>query len=112
MIRKFWIHKLLIIFFILLFCNSKGLDYTKSHLKNQPTVHSNDTSPSSDEDDFFSNIKKGNAHEDTKQLESYLASPANTTDTLKSYPAVCHLSLKLNTPLPQLLARGFFALRD
>ena len=63
-------------------------------------VHSGDTSQSSDEEDFFCTIKKGKAHENTKQLESYLANPDDAMDVLKSYPAVCHLSLKLNTPLP------------
>lgn len=77
-----------------------GLNYIKSHLKDQPTVHSGDTPQSSDEEDFFSTIKKGKAHENTKQLESYLANPDDDMDVLKSYPAVCHLSLKLNTPLP------------
>ncbi|XP_041852003.1 uncharacterized protein LOC121646934 isoform X2 [Melanotaenia boesemani] len=85
-------------------CNEEilksGLDYIKSHLKDQPTVHSGNTPQSSDEDDFFSTIKKGKAHENTKELESYLANPDDDMDVLKSYPAVCHLSLMLNTPLP------------
>lgn len=64
-------------------------------------MHSGHTSQSSEEDeDFFSTIKHGNVNENTKQLESYLACQADTMDVLKTFPAVCHLSLKLNTPLP------------
>ena len=80
-----------------------GLDYIKRHLKDQPAVQPGDTgSQSSDDDDFFFPIKRGRgrAHENTKQLESYLANPDDAKGVLKSYPAVCHLSLKLNTALP------------
>ena len=85
---------------ILLFYNSIGLDYIKSHLEDQPMVRSDDTSQSSDEDDFFSTINRGSEHDNSKQLESYLANPNDTIQVLKSYKAVCQLSLKLNTPLP------------
>ncbi|XP_041825223.1 uncharacterized protein LOC121655155 isoform X2 [Melanotaenia boesemani] len=77
-----------------------GLEFIKRHLKEQPIQHPSDTSNSSSEEDFFSPIKQGNAQENTKQLESYLACPDDTMDILKSFPAVCNLSLKLNTPLP------------
>ncbi|XP_029900922.1 uncharacterized protein LOC115354630 [Myripristis murdjan] len=77
-----------------------GLDFIKSHLKEQSVVHPSDTSCSSEEEDFFSVIKQRDAQENSKQLESYLACPADTMDVLKSFPAVCNLSLKLNTPLP------------
>ncbi|CAK6974520.1 uncharacterized protein LOC126402589 [Scomber scombrus] len=52
-----------------------GLDFIKGHLKEQPMVHLSDTSHSSEEDDFVSPIKQGNAQENSKQLESYLACP-------------------------------------
>ncbi|CAL9690982.1 unnamed protein product [Knipowitschia caucasica] len=79
-----------------------GLDYIKSHLKELPVTVS-DSTPSSEEDDFFSPIKQGNLQENTKQLESYLACPNDTMEILKSFPAVLDLSLpllSLNTPLP------------
>ncbi|CAL9694236.1 unnamed protein product [Knipowitschia caucasica] len=76
-----------------------GLDYIKSHLKELPVTVS-DSTPSSEEDDFFSPIKQGNLQENTKQLESYLACPNDTMEILKSFPAVLNLSLQLNTPLP------------
>uniref|UniRef100_A0A8C6WJZ4 Transposase n=1 Tax=Neogobius melanostomus TaxID=47308 RepID=A0A8C6WJZ4_9GOBI len=76
-----------------------GLDYIKSHLKELPVTVS-DSTPSSEEEDFFSPIKQGNLQENTKQLESYLACPDDTMEVLKSFPAVLNLSLPLNTPLP------------
>lgn len=84
---------------------SIGLDFIKSHLKEQPTVHPSDTSHSSEEGDFFSPIKQGHVQQNSKQLDSYLACPDDTMDVLKSFPAVCNLSLKLNTPLPASAAR-------
>uniref|UniRef100_A0AAV2KIY4 BED-type domain-containing protein n=1 Tax=Knipowitschia caucasica TaxID=637954 RepID=A0AAV2KIY4_KNICA len=63
-----------------------GLDYIKSHLKELPVTVS-DSTPSSEEDDFFSPIKQGNLQENTKQLESYLACPNDTMEILKSFPA-------------------------
>ena len=55
----------------------------------------------SSEEDFFSTIKQTDQRDgNTKQLESYLASPTDTMDILKTFPSVCYLSLKLNTPLP------------
>ncbi|XP_030581715.1 uncharacterized protein LOC115777851 [Archocentrus centrarchus] len=77
-----------------------GLDYIKSHLKEQPVVQQGETSPSSEEDDFFSLIKQSHSQENAKQLESYLSCPAETMDVLKSFPALCNMSLRLNTPLP------------
>ncbi|CAK6973263.1 transposase [Scomber scombrus] len=40
------------------------------------------------------------AQDGTKQLDGYLACSADHMDLLKSFPAVCKLSVKLNTPLP------------
>ncbi len=76
---------------------SIGFDYIKSHLKEQFVVKEGDTSHSSD---FFSAIKQSSSQENTKQLETYLGCPGDTMEVLKSFPAVCHLSLRLNTALP------------
>lgn len=78
-----------------------GLDYIKSHLKEQVVVNEGgDIYHSSEEEDFFSAIKQSSSQENTKQLETYLGCPGDTTDVLKSFPAVCRLSLRLNTALP------------
>ncbi|XP_019911633.1 uncharacterized protein LOC109616853 [Esox lucius] len=79
-----------------------GLDYIKSHLKEQVVVMTEgcDTYHSSEEEDFFSAIKQSIPQENTRQLETYLGCPGDTTDVLKSFPAVCRLSLTLNTALP------------
>ncbi len=80
---------------------SIGFDYIKSHLKEQFVVKEGDTSHSSEEEeDFFSAIKQSSSQENTKQLETYLGCPGDTMEVLKSFPAVCHLSLRLNTALP------------
>lgn len=76
-----------------------GMDYIKSHLKESP-VTTNEAPHSSEEDDFFSPIRQGNAQETSKQLDSYLACPDDTMEVLKSFPSVLSLSLQLNTPLP------------
>ncbi len=78
---------------------STGFDYIKSHLKEQFVVKEGDASHSSEED-FFSAIKQSSSQENTKQLETYLGCPGDTMEVLKSFPAVCHLSLRLNTALP------------
>lgn len=89
-----------------------GLDYIKSHLKETP-VTTNEAAQSSEEDDFFSPIRRGNAQENTIQLDSYLACPDDTMEVLRSFPAVWNLSLQLNTPrLPLLPARGSSVLQD
>lgn len=80
---------------------SIGFDYIKSHLKEQFVVNEGDPSHSSEEEeDFFSVIKQSSSQENAKQLETYLGCPGDTMDILKSFPAVCHLSLRLNTALP------------
>ncbi len=77
-----------------------GFDFIKSHLKEQFVVKEGDTSHSSEEEeDFFSAIKQSSSQENTKQLETYLGCPGDTMEVLKSFPAVCHLSLRLNTAL-------------
>ncbi|XP_060783091.1 uncharacterized protein LOC132890299 [Neoarius graeffei] len=77
-----------------------GLDYIKSHLKDQAEENQAESSPSSEEEDFFSSIKQTSSQENAKQLETYLGSPGDTMDVLKSFPAICNLSLRLNTALP------------
>lgn len=78
----------------------RGLDYIKPHLKEQSAVQSGDNSSSSEED-FFSTMKQTDQRDgNAKQLESYLTGSTDTMDILKMFPSVCHLSLKLNTPLP------------
>ncbi|KAJ8010943.1 hypothetical protein DPEC_G00080400 [Dallia pectoralis] len=69
-----------------------GLDYIKSHLKEQVVVmtEGGDTYHSSEEEDFFSAIKQSRSQENTKQLETYLGCPGDITDVLKSFPAVFH----------------------
>ncbi|XP_073714053.1 uncharacterized protein [Misgurnus anguillicaudatus] len=78
-----------------------GLDYIRSHLKDQTVENPRESSHSSEEDDFFSAIKQTtSSQENAKQLETYLGCPGDTVDILKSFPAVCNLSLRLNTALP------------
>ncbi|KAL0151050.1 hypothetical protein M9458_053563, partial [Cirrhinus mrigala] len=79
-----------------------GLSYIKEHLpEHDEGLRSPDTtSTTSDEDDFFSNVKQMHSHEISKQLDGYLAATAEGVNTLAPYPAVRNLSLKLNTALP------------
>ena len=53
-----------------------------------------------DGEDFFHSLKSSHAQESSKHLDTYLACSADQMDLLKSLPAVCKLSVKLNTPLP------------
>ncbi len=55
---------------------------------------------SSEEEDLFSSLKKTGPLGTTQQLDAYLGCPGDTVEVLKSFPAVCQLSLKLNTALP------------
>ncbi|KAL6491081.1 hypothetical protein MHYP_G00014260 [Metynnis hypsauchen] len=77
-----------------------GLDYIRSHLDCQAENHISDHSQSSEEEDFFSSLKKTSPLETTQQLDAYLGCPRDTVEVLKSFPAVCQVSLKLNTALP------------
>ena len=85
---------------LFLFFYSIGLDYIKSHLKDQVVENQGESSHSSEEDDFFSAIKQTSSQENAKQLEIYLGCQSDTVEILKSFPAVCNLSLRLNTALP------------
>ncbi|XP_034037792.1 uncharacterized protein LOC117520587 [Thalassophryne amazonica] len=56
-----------------------GLDYIKSHLKDQAEDNQADSLPSSSsEEDFFSSIKQPSSQEKAKQLETYLGSPGSS----------------------------------
>ncbi len=78
-----------------------GLDYIKHQLEeetlNQTPV---DGSSASEEEDFFASMKPTHDQEGIKQLDGYLACKADDKVTFKSFPAVCKLSLKVNTALP------------
>ena len=78
-----------------------GMDYIKRRIED-PSLQFGEVnrSSSSDEDDFFSSLQGSKTQEGTKQLDAYLACSADNMDLLKSFPAVCKLSVKLNTPLP------------
>ncbi|XP_041700915.1 uncharacterized protein LOC121537326 [Coregonus clupeaformis] len=76
-----------------------GMDYIKDHLE-EPLLQLGDGTSSSDEEDFFSAMKTSQAQESSKQLDGYLACSADHMELLKSFPAVCKLCLRLNTPLP------------
>lgn len=78
-----------------------GIDYIKQHIED-PSLQPGDSarSTSSDEDDFFSSLQSSRTQDGSKQLDAYLSCSADHMDLLKSFPAVCRLSVKLNTPLP------------
>ncbi|XP_047675243.1 uncharacterized protein LOC125145657 [Tachysurus fulvidraco] len=79
----------------------KGTDYIRQHLE-EPSLQIGHASrsTSSDEDDFFSALQSSQIQDGAKQLNGYLACSGDHMDLLKSFPAVCKLSVKLNTPLP------------
>ncbi|XP_070834528.1 uncharacterized protein [Chaetodon trifascialis] len=80
----------------------RGLGYIKEHLPSydEPPLQPNDSSSTSDEDDFFSGLKHTHTQETTKQLDTYLACTSEGMDIFTPCPAVARLSLKLNTGLP------------
>ncbi|KAI7802900.1 hypothetical protein IRJ41_021560, partial [Triplophysa rosa] len=77
-----------------------GLDYIRIHLKQEVQEMRCEASHSSEDEDFFSAIKKSHSQDDTRQLEAYLTCSGDTMEVLKSFSAICNLSLRLNTPLP------------
>lgn len=82
-------------------CCILGLAYVKDHLEEERSHQSPaNGSSASDDDGFFSSMKKTHGQESVKQLEGYLASKVDNKEILQSYPAVCKLSLKINTALP------------
>ncbi|XP_052420322.1 uncharacterized protein LOC127966661 [Carassius gibelio] len=78
-----------------------GMDYIKRSIED-PSLQSSEVnrSSSSDEEDFFSGMQGFKAQDSAKPLDAYLSCSADNMDLLKSFPAVCKLSVKLNTPLP------------
>ena len=83
--------------FILLFRN--WLHQT-AHRRILPALTNPNWSSLSDEVDFLSALQSSLAQDGAKQLDAYLSCSADCMDLLKSFPAVCKLSVKLNTPLP------------
>lgn len=77
-----------------------GTDNIKRHIEvtSQQSPHA--VRSSSSEDDFFSALQLSQAQDGAKQLDGFLACSSDHTDLLKSFPAVCKLSVELNTPLP------------
>lgn len=76
------------------------MDFIKQHIK-EPSLQLGDATRSSlSSDDFFFALQLSQAQDDYKQLDRYLAYSADHMDLLKSFPAVCKLSVKLNKPLP------------
>lgn len=65
-----------------------------------PTFGEVNRSSSSDEDIFFSAMRGSKAQDGAKQLEVYLSCSADNMDLLKSFPVVCKMSVRSNTPLP------------
>lgn len=78
-----------------------GLGYIKEHLPDHDEgLHPVDSSSTSDEEDFFSDLRHTHTQEAIKQLDAYLTCAAEGVTMLTAYSAVCSLSLKLNTALP------------
>ena len=75
-----------------------GLDYINLEMEPLHSL-SNLHASSSDDDDFFSSIKS-NALKSSKELEGYLACCADHTSLQKTFPSLCKLYIRLNTPLP------------
>ncbi|KAK2876628.1 hypothetical protein Q8A67_020724 [Cirrhinus molitorella] len=57
-----------------------GLDYIRSHLDCQAESHISEGSQSSEEEDFFSSLKKTSPLETTQQLDAYLGCPGDTVE--------------------------------
>ncbi|XP_037401332.1 coiled-coil domain-containing protein 106-like [Pygocentrus nattereri] len=57
-----------------------GLDYIRSHLDCQAENHISEGSQSSEEEDFFSSLKKTSPLETTQQLDAYLGCPRDTAE--------------------------------
>lgn len=90
-----------------------GLDYIKTHLKEQSSAAKSSDSLSSEED-FFSAIKRTDQWDgNTKLLESYLASPTDSIDTPENI-SICATCIFSSThhDLPQLPVRGFSAQQE
>ncbi len=80
---------------------SIGFDYIKSHLKEQFVVKEGDTSHSSEEEeDFFLQSSSPVPKKISNSWKLTWDAQVIQWRVLKSFPAVCHLSLRLNTALP------------
>ncbi|XP_052465759.1 uncharacterized protein LOC128022352 [Carassius gibelio] len=76
----------------------RGMDYIRVHL--EPLDHKKElANTSSDDEDFFASLKP-TTHEASKELDGYLACVSDTRESLLTFPAICSLSIKTNTPLP------------
>nr|AFC96943.1 putative transposase [Carassius auratus] len=76
----------------------RGMDYIRVHL--EPLDHKKElANSSSDDEDFFASLKP-TTHEAGKELDGYLACVSDTRESLLTFPAMCSLSIKTNTPLP------------
>nr|BAA12334.1 unnamed protein product [Oryzias latipes] len=74
------------------------MDYIRVHL--EPLDHKKElANSSSDDEDFFASLKP-TTHEASKELDGYLACVSDTRESLLTFPAICSLSIKTNTPLP------------
>lgn len=79
--------------------HNSGVDYIREHLEAPPLQSDGGNPSSSDEEDFFSSLQSPHT-DSSKELEGYLAFSSDRMESLKSFPSLCKLSLKLNTPLP------------
>ncbi|RXN06094.1 transposase [Labeo rohita] len=59
-----------------------GLDYIRSHLDCQAENHISEGSQSSEEEDFFSSLKKTGPLETSQQLDAYLGCPGDTVEEI------------------------------
>lgn len=75
-----------------------GLDHINMEMEPLHSL-SNLHATSSDDDNFFSLIKS-NAQKSSKELEGYLACCADHASLQNTFPSLCKLYIRLNTPLP------------
>ncbi|XP_042578424.1 uncharacterized protein LOC122137070 [Cyprinus carpio] len=65
----------------------------------EPLHHTKELANSSSDEDFFASLKP-TTYETRKELDGYLACVSDTRESLLTFPAICSLSIKTNTPLP------------
>lgn len=65
----------------------------------EPLHHTKELPNSSSDEDFFASLKP-TTYETSKELDGYLACVSDTRESLLTFPAICSLSIKTNTPLP------------
>ncbi|XP_061089045.1 uncharacterized protein LOC133122842 isoform X1 [Conger conger] len=76
-----------------------GIEYIKEHIEERSLQQGEANKSDQVEDKYSSSLKSFHTQEHSKQLEGYLASSADNVSLLRSFPAVCTLFEKLNTPL-------------